>query len=189
MSKELNKQQWLELAQKGDRETFRQLVEDNSRRLYALAWRIVGNEQLAEDVVQESFIKAYKQMQKFDGRSKVSTWLFRITTNTAIDMKRKMSRQQTLGFDDMTSDYEPIDNNSSLESSQQSQSIAIATARAMNELTTQERTAFTLRHHDGRSIDEISHILQLTENSVKQAIFRSIKKLRATLTPQMADLR
>ena len=189
MSKELEQQHWLELARKGDREAFRRLVEDNSRRLYCLAWRIVGNEQLAEDVVQESFIKAYQQIDRFDGRSKISTWLYRITSNTAIDMKRKMNRQQTVAIDELTSDYEPVDYNSSIEDNQQSQSIGLATKKAMEELTVQERTAFTLRHHDGRTIDEISHILQVTENSVKQAIFRSIKKLRATLTPLMSELR
>ena len=94
MSKKLQDNILLESAQKGDREAFRKLVDENSRRLYSLAWRIVGNKQLAEDVVQESFIKAYKQLSHFDGRSTVSTWLYRITTNTAIDMKRKMTRQQ-----------------------------------------------------------------------------------------------
>ena len=183
MSKKLQDNILLESAQKGDREAFRKLVNENSRRLYSLAWRIVGNEQLAEDVVQESFIKAYKQLSNFDGRSTVSTWLYRITTNTAIDMKRKMTRQHTVSLhcEDNGADMEIIDNQSSPESHQQQVSLKKQMQKAMEELTTQERTAFTLKHHDGRSIDEISHILQLSENSVKQAIFRSVKKLRLSL--------
>jgi len=185
MSKELDNNRLLESARKGDREAFRKLVEDNSRRLYSLAWRILGDQQVAEDVVQESFIKAYRQMRNFDGRSKVSTWLYKITTNTAIDMKRKMKRQQTLSLDDPYSSIsdavEIADNHSAPEHKQQQASLKQETERAMQQLTVQERTAFTLKHHEGRSIGEISHILQLSENSVKQSIFRSVKKLRQSL--------
>jgi len=185
MSKELDDNRLLESARKGDREAFRKLVTENSKRLYSLAWRIVGDEQIAEDVLQESFIKAYRQMNNFDGRSKVSTWLYRITTNTAIDMKRKINRQQTTSLDvtlaDNNATADVVDHQASPEHQQQQQTLKVQTETAMQQLTTQERTAFTLKHHDGRSIDEICHILQLSENSVKQAIFRSVKKLRQSL--------
>jgi len=191
MSKKLDDNRLLESARKGDREAFRMLVNENSRRLYSLAWRIVDDEQAAEDIVQETFIKAYQQMKNFDGRSKVSTWLYRITTNTAIDMKRKMQRQQTTSLDNSTSDSEQTvdiaDHQSSPEHKQQQLTLKKQTEKAMQQLTLQERTAFTLKHHDGRSINEICHILQLSENSVKQAIFRSVKKLRESLAFLVAE--
>ena len=187
MSNKLDDDRLLESARMGDREAFRQLVEENSRRLYSLAWRIVGDEQLAEDVVQEAFIKAHLQLKNFDGRSKISTWLYRITTNTAIDMQRKMKRQQQLPIESDVDTIESVDHHSSPEHHQHQLSLKQQLHQAMHDLTLQERTAFTLKHHDGRSIDEISNILLLSENSVKQAIFRSVKKLRQTLSPHTAE--
>ena len=187
MSNKLDDNRLLESARKGDREAFRLLVEKNSRRLYSLAWRIVGNEQYAEDVVQESFVKAYRQLQQFDGRSKVSTWLYRITTNTAIDMQRKMKRQQALSLDDENAVIDIVDDSNTPEMQQHQQSIKKQTEKAMQQLSSQERTAFILKHHDGHSIEEISKILQLSESSVKQAIFRSVKKLRLSLASLFAE--
>ncbi len=187
MSNELDDIRLLESARKGDREAFRKLVEQNSRRLYSLAWRIVGDQQAAEDVIQESFLKAYQKIKTFDGHSKVSSWLYRITTNTAIDMQRKMKRQQTVSIDGEFNGVDIIDKHSSPENKQRQEGIKNETERAMQQLTVQERTAFTLKHHEGFSINEISHILQLSENSVKQAIFRSVKKLRQSLAPLITE--
>jgi len=185
MSKEMDDNKLLEFTRKGDRKAFRMLVEDNSKRLYSLAWRILGDKQAAEDAVQESFIKAYKQLEYFDGRSKVSTWLYRITTNTAIDMKRKLIRQPTVSINSSSHDdkdfIEITDNYSSPEQKQHQESLKREMAQAIQHLTEQERIAFTLKHHEGRTIDEISNILQLSKSSVKQSIFRSVKKLRESL--------
>src|SRR6476646_155912 len=75
-------------ARQGDSEAFRALVERHSRRVFQLAFRITGNEQDAEDVVQESFLRAYRQLGRFEARANFGTWLYRIVANCAVDMMR-----------------------------------------------------------------------------------------------------
>src|SRR3989442_9200144 len=75
-------------ARQGDGEAFRELVERHSRSVFRLAYRMTGNEQDAEDVVQESFIRAYRQLGRFESRANFGTWLYRITSNCAVDLMR-----------------------------------------------------------------------------------------------------
>src|SRR3954470_7691165 len=79
-------------ARQGDSEAFRTLVERHSRRAFQLAFRLTGNEQDAEDVVQEAFIRAYRQLGRFEARAHFATWLHRIVANCSIDLIR--SRRQ-----------------------------------------------------------------------------------------------
>ena len=186
MSKQMDESQLLESARKGDRDAFRRLVISNSRPMHQLAWRIMGDPDKAEDVVQEAMIKAHQQLDKFDQRSKFSTWLYRITTNTAIDMKRKNKR-----FDEHDSieemDSYPRPTRSERDMIDKQDELKQATAAVMNQLTVQERTAFSLKHYDGLSIAQICDVLSVSESAVKQAIFRAVKKLREQLTPLLNE--
>src|SRR5215813_485486 len=80
-------------ARAGDADAYRILVERHSRALFRLAYRMTGNEQDAEDVVQESFLRAYKQLAKFDERASFGTWLYRIAINCSLDMVRARKRR------------------------------------------------------------------------------------------------
>src|SRR3979409_614513 len=86
-------------ARQGDSEAFRALVERHSRSVFRLAFRMTGNEQDAEDVVQESFLRAYRQLGRFESRANFGTWLYRIVSNCAVDLMRsKQARHdQTRG--------------------------------------------------------------------------------------------
>src|ERR1700733_10093164 len=75
-------------ARQGDNDAFRALVERHSRSVFRLAFRMTGNEQDAEDVVQESFLRAYRQLGRFESRANFGTWLYRITANCAVDLMR-----------------------------------------------------------------------------------------------------
>src|ERR1041384_4856740 len=81
-------------AKAGDKDGFRLLVERHSRSVFRLAYRLTGNEQDAEDVVQETFLRAYKQLQNFESRASFGTWLYRIGANYALDMIRSRKRHQ-----------------------------------------------------------------------------------------------
>src|ERR1700690_852700 len=82
-------------AKAGDRDGFRLLVERHSHSVFRLAYRMTGNEQDAEDVVQETFLRAYKQLHRFDGRAAFSTWLYRICANCSLDLIRsRKSRKE-----------------------------------------------------------------------------------------------
>src|SRR5258706_12191664 len=78
----------LDRARQGDSEAFRALVERHSRTVFRLAFRMTGNEQDAEDVVQESFLRAYRQLGRFESRANFGTWLYRIVANCSVDLMR-----------------------------------------------------------------------------------------------------
>src|SRR5580692_1423405 len=81
-------------ARAGDTEAYRVLVERHSRSLFRLAFRMTGNEQDAEDVVQESFLRAYRQLGRFEARANFGTWLYRIVANCAVDLMRTKWHRQ-----------------------------------------------------------------------------------------------
>src|SRR6201997_745501 len=81
-------------AKAGDRDGFRLLVERHSRSVFRLAYRLTGNEQDAEDVVQESFLRAYQQLRNFEARASFGTWLYRIAANYSLDLIRSRKRHQ-----------------------------------------------------------------------------------------------
>src|ERR1700682_6591643 len=88
-------------ARTGDTDAYRVLVERHSRALFRLAFRMTGNESDAEDVVQETFLRAYRQLGKFDERASFGTWLYRIATNYSLDLMRARIRrsEQSPGLD------------------------------------------------------------------------------------------
>src|ERR1700761_7096887 len=81
-------------ARQGDSDAFRALVETHSRQVFRLAYRMTGNEQDAEDVVQESFLRAYRQLGRFESRADFGTWLYRIVANCSVDLMRSRQSRQ-----------------------------------------------------------------------------------------------
>ena len=175
------------LARDGDSEAFRALVERHSRAVYRLAHRMTGTPQDAEDVVQETFLKAYKQLSRFESRANFSTWLHRIAVNCSIDLIRSRPHRET-GRD--SSDLEQFGADERVEAGRASpQRLMLSTEvqdrvnSAMAALSRMERAAFVLRHFEGQSIDEISRALGLKTNATKHSIFRAVKKMRIVLEP------
>src|ERR1700732_1816372 len=84
----------IDRAKAGDGEAFRVLVDRHSRSVFRLAFRMTGNEQDAEDLVQETFLRAYRQIARFEGRAGLSTWLYRIAANCSLDLIRARKRRQ-----------------------------------------------------------------------------------------------
>jgi RNA polymerase sigma-70 factor, ECF subfamily len=171
----------------GDGEGFRTLVDRHSRSVFRLAYRMTGNEADAEDVVQETFLRAYRQLASYEERSSFSTWLYRIAANYALDMirsKRRQVEQQSPQdeqgrdmFDQIAADVPAQDRllfNSEVQRRFKS---------AMRELTDQERAAFEMRHFEGLSIEQIGAVLDLGDSATKNSIFRAVRKLRGALGP------
>src|ERR1051326_6505569 len=94
------------LARDGDSEAFKGLVERHSRAVYRLAHRMTGNPQDAEDVVQETFLKAYRQLGRFESRANFGTWLHRIAVNCSIDVIRARKHQETARSEEHTSELQ-----------------------------------------------------------------------------------
>jgi RNA polymerase sigma-70 factor (ECF subfamily) len=172
-------------ARDGDAEAFRVLVEAHARRAFALAFRLVGNEQDADDVVQESFIRAHRRLRDFESRANFGTWFHRIVVNCAIDSLRSRKARREDGQAevlDAAADVTPS-SGPSPERLAQSAEIRRRVEASLDTLTAQERAAFALRHYEGCSIDEISRTLHIQESAAKHAVFRAVRKLRAVLEP------
>jgi RNA polymerase sigma-70 factor (ECF subfamily) len=171
-------------ARQGDSEAFRALVERHSRSVFRLAFRMTGNEQDAEDVVQESLLRAYRQLGRFEARANFGTWLYRITANCAVDLMRaRQARHDVARGESLDEVVDLRSNHPGPERLTASAEIEQRVADAMSALTPLERAAFTLRHYEGRTIDEISQTLGLKTSAAKHSVFRAVKKLRAALEP------
>ena len=182
------------LARGGDSEAFRTLVERHSRAVYRLAHRMTGNPSDAEDVVQETFLKAYKQLGRFESRANFSTWLHRIAVNCSIDLIRSRPHREA-GHD--SADLEAMGGteggkDGGEERQHTPERLMLSTEvqdrinTAMSTLSHRERAAFVLRHFEGNSIEDISRSLGLKTNATKHSIFRAVKKMRAALEPFVA---
>ena len=177
----------------GDTDAFRVLVERHSRALFRVAYRMTGNQQDAEDVVQDTFLRAFKQIARFDERASFGTWLYRIAVNCSLDLVRSRKRRNELA---PTVDSEMDDPTLTLPSlSPTPDRIAMSgevrdrVADAMSELSASERTAFVLRHFEGMCIEEVSRVLGCQPGAAKHSVFRAVQKLRRALEPLVSAAR
>jgi RNA polymerase sigma-70 factor (ECF subfamily) len=176
------------LARDGNSEAFRSLVERHSRAVFRLAHRMTGSAEDAEDVVQETFLRAYRQLSRFESRANFSTWLHRIAVNCSIDLIRSRPYREA-GHD--ASDLEQFGaaveargaTGASPERLMLSTEVQDRVNAAMSALSRMERAAFVMRHFEGRSIEDISHSLGLKTNAAKHSIFRAVRKMRTALEP------
>lgn len=176
-------------ARKGNQHAFRLLVERHSPQIFRLAYRMTGNEQDAEDMVQETFLRAYKQLHRFDGRAAFGTWLYRICANCSLDLirARKTRKEQASGMEDPENKSSWLDRvaaaDPSPERSTQSSQLAGLLESALGQLSEMERVAFVLRHYEGAEIEEIARTLGVRANAAKHSVFRAVQKLRRALEP------
>jgi RNA polymerase sigma-70 factor, ECF subfamily len=177
------------LARDGDSEAFQALVVRHSRAVYRLAHRMTGNPSDAEDVVQETFLRAYKQLRRFESRANFGTWLHRIAVNCSIDLIRSRPHRESAHD---AADLEQFGVADAVDAGRSPERLMLSTevqeriTGAMGSLSQMERAAFMLRHFEGHSIDEISHSLGLKTNATKHSIFRAVRKMRVALEPFVA---
>jgi RNA polymerase sigma-70 factor (ECF subfamily) len=169
----------------GDPDAFRILVERHARAVHRLACRMTGNAHDAEDVVQETFLRAFKRLDDFEARSQFGSWLHRIAANCSYDLLRARARdnarRQPAGADEEPLAHalpSPAPGPDRLAAGSELRQRVQA---AMQRMSALERAAFTLRHLEGRSISEIQAALGLDTSAAKQSIFRAVRKVRQTL--------
>ena len=173
-------------AREGDSEAFRLLVERHSRPIFRVAYRMTGNEHDADDVVQETFLRAYRQISRFEERANFGTWLHRIAINCSLDLLRARGRHdkhhiQESEEGEMSRTIETTDPQPDrLLLSAELQKHVLA---ALERLSGNERTAFVLRHFEGMPVEEIGRTLGIQVNATKNTIFRAVRKLRESLEP------
>ena len=180
-------------AKAGDADAFRVLVERHSRPMFRLAFRMTGNEQDAEDIVQDTFLRAYRRIGKFDERASFGTWLYRITVNCSLDLVRARKRRSeqsgpaNLEMDDLIQSLPS--SGATPDRMAMSGQARQRIAEAMEELSASERTAFVLRHFEGMCIDEVSRVLGCRPGAARHCVFRAVQKLRRALEPLVSTAR
>ncbi len=178
------------LARDGDTDAFRSLVERYSRYVFSVAYRLTGSVEDAEDVVQNAFLKAHRQLSRFEARADFKTWLHRITVNCAIDLIRSR-RHREIGHDpaDLEAGTTPASPSEALPGPDWlmlSAEIRDRLREGLTQLTPSERAAFTLRHVEGLSIREVASAMGLKTEAAKNSIFRAVRKMRVALEPFVA---
>ena len=173
-------------AARKDKEAYRMLVERYQSRAFAIAFEVVRSREDAEDIVQESFVKAYLALKKFKGDSSFYTWLYRIVYNLAIDYKRKIQRRGGIAseYDESVMSGVKDGPHSQLESPDRSLErgeVAEQISAALSELTEQHRTIVLLREVDGLSYDEIAKIVGVKKGTVMSRLHYARKKLQESL--------
>lgn len=183
----------IEALQSGDREAYAALVEQYSDQLYRLALRMLGNPQEAEDVVQETYLNAFRAIQRFEGRSSLGTWLYRITANQALMRLRKNQP-------DLVSVDEPIEGKEGSliprqlkdwcclpEKDFMTQETQEQLELAINTLSPSLKAAFVLRDLHGLSTREAADVLEISESAVKTRLLRARLELREFMSEYFGE--
>jgi RNA polymerase sigma-70 factor (ECF subfamily) len=181
-------------AQAGSRVAFDSLVRQYEQQVLRLALHLTGSESDAEDIYQEAFLKAYRYIGNFRFECSFYTWIYRIVTNLCLDQlrRRKTRREDQAVVIDHSGDEIDILSSVSDERSFSNPAreldrkvLGIRIQEALGKLTPRERTVFELKHYQGLRLRTIGEMLNTTEETAKNTLFRATKKLRS----QLAGLR
>ena len=176
----------------GDQAAYAELVEENAGRIYRLALRMMGNEHDAEDVLQETFLSAFNAIDRFEGRSSLSTWLYRIASNAALMRLRKKEPDQVSVDEPIESDdgdlipRQLFDFCCLPEDDLLQAEARVEMKRAIEELNPTLRSVFVLRDIEGLSTQETAEALDLSISAVKSRLMRARLKLREELSTYFA---
>lgn len=169
----------------GDGGAFGLLVDRFQRKIYRVAYAIVRDDAEADTITQDTFIQAYMNLARFQGRSELETWLTRITINRSRDWlrRRKFVSLFTNDGDEDDRDYsiEPVDNRPNAEQQIMANQLRAAITRAERLLSSQQKIVFRLRHYENHSLEEIAELLGLRSGTVRAHLFRAIHKVRKEL--------
>jgi RNA polymerase sigma-70 factor (ECF subfamily) len=190
---ELSDQEVVLRARDGDHGAFRVLVKRHESRVYALAMRILHDPEWAQDAVQESFLKAYRSIRKFEGRAAFSTWMYRLTYNQCLDMKRADKSGRYVDWDE---ERTAISEESKVSGQSLSSSIRgpgeevergelrEQLGKAIETLPEAIRQTLVMREIDGLPYGEIAELLKIPKGTVMSRLFHARKRLKEVLREQ-----
>jgi RNA polymerase sigma-70 factor (ECF subfamily) len=187
----------IERARGGDHEAFRVLVERYQGRAYALALRVLRDEEQARDAVQDAFLKVYRSLDRFEGRSSFYTWLYRLVMNVCLDLRRRDRSDRHLEWDENLG-TEPMAGAAPLAGSEGSLGFAPADealrrelreqlAAAIDELPEAARETLVLREVEGLSYAEIAEALGIPKGTVMSRLHYARRRVREILVSQAGD--
>ena len=179
-SDEISNSELVRKSQLGDKAAFEQLVIRHQDLVFSLAYKLTGNREMANDVAQEAFIRAWRAIEKFRGDSTFSTWIYRITVNTAWTLRKKAKKHNTLNIDDT---YEPIviDEKKDPELVAINSDLSSVLINALDKIPIEQRIIVELKNIEGRSHKEIADYLDISVTAAKVRLHRAHQKLRQIL--------
>lgn len=177
---------WVKKTQKGDTTAFEQLVLAHQNQIYRLCFRMLGNAEDAADMTQETFLKAWRNLDRFQGDAAFSTWLYRLASNCCLDFLRSQKRRPTVSMTTEDDDgeeqtIEVADDSATPEEELLLKEERSEIARAMASLDEEQRQILSLRVVNDLSYTEIAEILDIKEGTVKSRLARARENLRKKL--------
>lgn len=174
------------LALKGDQQAFAEIVGLYQDKLYHMAYRMLSSRQEAEDVVQDTFLRVYKNLDRYDDTMKFSTWIYRIATNLCIDRLRK--RKPSYSLDAETTEHEGLDGYSMIPSDNRTpesetllSEMQATVHKAIDNLPAKYKSVMVLRYLQDLSLQEIGDVLDMPVTTVKTRVHRGREFLRKRL--------
>ena len=187
---EYNEQKLIQRASGGDPAAFNRLMAQHEKKMYAIALRMFGNREDAQDCLQEAMLRVYRAIGGFKGQSSFSTWLYRITMNTCLDELRRKKNKQSTSLDNLLEQgWSPSDDEGTPEKHAVRSELRRELNKAIQELPEDMRSAVVLRDIQGFSYDEIAGALGVNVGTIKSRISRAREKLRGKLKekPELFD--
>jgi len=185
---EENEQLIVDRMCRGDQKAFQELVERYKRKIYHLAYDILGDHHEAEDISQEVFIRVFRSIKSFRRDAKMSSWIYKITVNTSIDSLRKKKRKPEETMEDLmqaNSQDSLMGRSGFLENPELSTEASFIQQhihKALQKVSPKERTVFVMRYYNDFQINEIADVLNISSGTVKSLLFRALKKLKRELS-------
>ncbi|MFP4046252.1 MAG: RNA polymerase sigma factor [Bacteroidales bacterium] len=173
---------YIERILNGDQSSYALLVERYKNMVFTIAIRMLKNHELAEEVSQDAFLKAYKSLKQFQKKSKFSTWLYRIVYNQCISELRKQ-KQNTMSIDDESSSKSVLNIEDTLNKTEglENEDRKYYIEKALSYLPEDDRMIITLFYQNEMTTEEIANIVNLSVSNVKVKLYRSRNKLYETL--------
>ena len=179
-SDDISNSELVKKSQLGDKNAFEELVRRHQELVFTLAYKLTGNRELANDVAQEAFIRAWKAIQKFRGDSTFSTWIYRITVNTAWTLRKKAKKHYSLNIED-TQEPVVIDEKKDPEFLAINSDLSSVLKKALDQIPVEQRIIVELKNIEGRSHKEIAEYLDISVTAAKVRLHRAHQKLRLIL--------
>ena len=167
-------------SQLGDKSAFEELVKRHQEIVFSLSFKLTGNRELANDVAQEAFIRAWKAIGKFRGDSTFGTWIYRITVNTAWTLRKKAKKHYSLNIED-TQEPVVVDEKKDPELVAINSDLSLVLRKALNQIPLEQRIIVELKNIEGRSHKEIADYLDISVTAAKVRLHRAHQKLRNIL--------
>lgn len=173
------------LVQGGNKEAFEEIVGRYEKQLYHFALRLCRKKDLAEDIVQDSFLRAYQNIQSFDARKKFSSWIFRIVHNRAMDILRKEKKYLDIDIEDLPEIEDSKRLSEEIAKELDGLAVKQKMRTALEQVPVKYREVIILRYFHEMEYEEISDILKIPKNTVGTFLSRGKAALRETLSGKL----